>query len=70
MCNEIEGSYDKFIITIAPSYIRKNITRLLPSVLLLDYGDNYIVPYGCGCHITGIVPWKGQLRAIHFMGTQ
>ena len=34
-CNEIKGSYDKIIITIVPSYIGKNITRLLPSVLLL-----------------------------------
>ena len=35
MCNEIEGSYDKIIITIAPSYTEKNITRLLPLALLL-----------------------------------
>ena len=35
MCNEIEGSYDKIIITIVPSYTGKNITRLLPLVLLL-----------------------------------
>ena len=34
-CNEIEGSYDKIIITIVPSYIGKNITRLLPLALLL-----------------------------------
>ena len=34
-CNEIEGSYDKIIITILPSYTRKNITRLLPLALLL-----------------------------------
>ena len=34
-CNEIEGSYDKIIITIAPSYTGKNITRLLPLALLL-----------------------------------
>ena len=35
MCNEIEGSYDKIIITIAPSYTGKNITRLSPLALLL-----------------------------------
>ena len=35
MCNEIEGSYDKIIITIVPRYTRKNITRLLPLALLL-----------------------------------
>ena len=35
MCNEIEGSYDKIIITIVPSYTRQNITRLLPLALLL-----------------------------------
>ena len=34
-CNEIEGSYDKIIITIAPSYTGKNITRLLLLALLL-----------------------------------
>ena len=34
-CNEIEGSYDKMIITIVSSYTRKNITRLLPLALLL-----------------------------------
>ena len=36
MCNKIEGSYDKIIITIVPSYIpEKNITYLLPLALLL-----------------------------------
>ena len=35
MSNEIEGSYDKIIITIVPSYTGKNITRLLPLALLL-----------------------------------
>ena len=35
MCNEIKGSYDKIIITIVPSYTRKNITRFLPLALLL-----------------------------------
>ena len=35
MCNEIEGSYDKIIITIVPSYTGKNITRSLPLALLL-----------------------------------
>ena len=37
-CNEVEGSYDKIIITIVPSYTRKNITTfvfLLPLALLL-----------------------------------
>ena len=34
-CKEIEGSYDKIIITIVPSYTGKNITRLLPLALLL-----------------------------------
>ena len=34
-CNEIEGLYDKIIITIAPSYTGINITRLLPLALLL-----------------------------------
>ena len=34
-CNEIEGSYDKIIITIVPSYTRKSIARLLPLALLL-----------------------------------
>ena len=34
-CNEIEGSYDKIIITIVPSYTGKNITRLLLLALLL-----------------------------------
>ena len=34
-CNEIEGSYDKIVITIVPSYTGKNITRLLPLALLL-----------------------------------
>ena len=31
----MRGSYDKIIITIAPSYTGKNITRLLPLALLL-----------------------------------
>ena len=35
VCNEIEGSYDKIIITIVPSYTGKNITHLLSLVLLL-----------------------------------
>ena len=35
MCNEIESSYDKIIITIVPSYTGKNITHLLPLALLL-----------------------------------
>ena len=35
MCNEIEGSYDKIIITIVPSCTGKNITCLLPLALLL-----------------------------------
>ena len=35
LCNEIEGSYNKIIITIVPSYTGKNITRLLPLALLL-----------------------------------
>ena len=35
MCNKIEGWYDKIIITIVPSYTRKNITCLLPLVLVL-----------------------------------
>ena len=30
---EIEGSYDKIIITIVPGYTGKNITRLLPLAL-------------------------------------
>ena len=34
-CNEIESSYDKIIITIVPSYTRKNITHLFPLTLLL-----------------------------------
>ena len=34
-CNEVQGSYDKIIITIAPSHTGKNITRLLPLALLL-----------------------------------
>ena len=34
-CNEIEGSYDRIIITIVPSYIGKYITHLLPLALLL-----------------------------------
>ena len=33
--NEIEGSYDKIVITIVLSYTRKNITRFLPLALLL-----------------------------------
>ena len=32
MCNEIEDSYDKIIITIVPSYTGKNTTHLLPIV--------------------------------------
>ena len=35
MCNEIEGSYDKIIITIAPSRTVKMITCLLLLALLL-----------------------------------
>ena len=35
MSNEIEGSYDKIIITIVPSYTWKNITRFVPLALLL-----------------------------------
>ena len=35
MRNEIEGLYDKIIITIVQSYTGKNITRLLPLALLL-----------------------------------
>ena len=34
-CSKIEGSYDKIIITIVPSYTEKNTTRLLPLALLL-----------------------------------
>ena len=34
-CNEIEGSYDKIIITILQSYTGERTTRLLSSVLLL-----------------------------------
>ena len=34
-CNEIEGSYNKIIITIVPSYTGKNITHLLLLALLL-----------------------------------
>jgi len=33
--NKIEGSYDKIIITIVPSYTGKKITTLLPLALLL-----------------------------------
>ena len=33
--DEIEGSHDKIIITIVPSYTGQNITRLLPLALLL-----------------------------------
>ena len=33
--NEIEGSYDKVIITIVPSYNGRNITHFLPLALLL-----------------------------------
>ena len=36
-CNEIEGSYDKIIIIIVPSYTGKNITRLLPLNLLSPF---------------------------------
>ena len=59
MCNEIEGSYDKIIITIVPSYTGKNTTRLLLmlctrnntdgnklvifSGIALYYGDTYIL---------------------------
>ena len=35
ICNEIEGSYDQFIITMVPSYTGRNITHLLPLALLL-----------------------------------
>ena len=35
MCNEIEGSHDKIIITIVPGYTGKDITHLLPLALLL-----------------------------------
>ena len=31
----VQGSHDKIIITIVPSYTGKNITRLLPLALLL-----------------------------------
>ena len=34
-CNEIEGLYDKIIITIVTSYARENLTRLFPLKLLL-----------------------------------
>ena len=35
MCNEIEGSYDKIIIIIVPSYTRKiSLVNLLPLALL------------------------------------
>ena len=34
-CNEMEGLYDKIIITIVPSYTGKNVTSLLPFALLL-----------------------------------
>ena len=33
-CNEVEGLYDKIIITIVPTYTGKNITRLLPLLML------------------------------------
>ena len=39
-CNEIEGSYDKIIITIVPSYTEKNITRLLALLLVLHSCNN------------------------------
>ena len=35
VCIEIEGSYDKIIITIVTSYTGENVTRLLPLALLL-----------------------------------
>ena len=35
MCNEMEGLYDKTIITIVQSYTWKNITSLLLLALLL-----------------------------------
>ena len=56
-CNEIEGSYDKIIITVAPSYTRKNITRLLPLALLLVLrtrnntdGDKLVIFSGIGLY--------------------
>ena len=36
-CNEMEGLYDKFIITIVPSNTGRNITRLLPLALFSCY---------------------------------
>ena len=35
-CNEIEALYDKIIITIVPSYTRKNITHLLTIQMARD----------------------------------
>ena len=35
LCLNVQGSYDKVIITIVPSYTGKNITCLLPLALLL-----------------------------------
>ena len=36
----VEGSYDKIIITIVPIYTGKNITRLLPLLLMLFIHNN------------------------------
>ena len=43
MCNEIEGLYDKIIITIVASYTGKNITRLLLSVLVRVHVRYFLV---------------------------
>ena len=53
-CNEIEGSYDKIIISIVPSYTGKKYHSLVALALLLVifsgidlyYGDTYIVNNG------------------------
>ena len=66
MCNEIEGSYDKIIITIVPSYTRKNITRLLPLALLLvlrtrnNTDGNKLVIF------SGIASYYGDNYIVHF----
>ena len=47
-CNEVEGLYDKIIITIVPTYTGKNITCLLPLLMLCTQ----TTLMSCDCHVT------------------
>ena len=72
-CNEIESSYDKIIITIVPSYTRKNITRLLPLAMLLVLctcnntdGNKLVIFSGIASYYGDNYIWSWCIPAIYW----